>query len=194
VTEAEWLACNDPQPMLAYLEGRATDRKFRLLLAAWWRRRFGNMRSFRAYQKKLAQAEDMADGNWEPRTGKGWIGHQHNPHHKAVLSVKILADLRGRGHVSLGTQAGLLRAIFGNPFRPVALSPACLTPQVVALAQAAYDERELSSGHLDLARLTVLADALEDVGCADADLLGHLRGPGPHVRGCWAVDLVRSVD
>jgi hypothetical protein len=38
--------------------------------------------------------------------------------------------------------------------------------------------------------LPILADALEDAGCTDADLLGHLRSPGPHVRGCWAVDLV----
>jgi hypothetical protein len=43
---------------------------------------------------------------------------------------------------------------------------------------------------LDVARLAVLADALEDPGCADADLLSHLRGPGMHVRGCWAVDLL----
>jgi hypothetical protein len=34
------------------------------------------------------------------------------------------------------------------------------------------------------------ADALEDAGCTDSDLLGHLRSPGPHVRGCWTVDLV----
>ena len=58
------------------------------------------------------------------------------------------------------------------------------------MAEAAYEQRELPAGTLDPARLTVLADALEDAGCADADLLGHLRGPGPHVRGCWAVDLL----
>jgi len=57
------------------------------------------------------------------------------------------------------------------------------------LAQAAYDQRELPSGTLDPARFAVLADALDEVGCADADILGHLRGPGPHVRGCWALDL-----
>jgi hypothetical protein len=39
-------------------------------------------------------------------------------------------------------------------------------------------------------RLAVLADALEEAGCADADILSHLRGPGPHVRGCWVVDLL----
>jgi hypothetical protein len=40
------------------------------------------------------------------------------------------------------------------------------------------------------ADLPILADALEDHGCTDTDLLTHLRGPGPHVRGCWALDLV----
>ena len=51
----------------------------------------------------------------------------------------------------------------------------------------AYDDRALPSGHLDPARLAVLADALEDT---DEQILGHLRGPGPHVRGCAAVDAV----
>ena len=43
---------------------------------------------------------------------------------------------------------------------------------------------------LDPDRLAVLADALEEAGCDNADLLSHLRGPGPHVRGCWALDLL----
>ena len=58
------------------------------------------------------------------------------------------------------------------------------------MAQAIYDERELPSGHLDAARLAVLADMLEEAGCTDPELLGHLRGPGPHVLGCWALDAV----
>jgi hypothetical protein len=58
------------------------------------------------------------------------------------------------------------------------------------LAQAAYDDRELPSGHLDPARLAVLADALEEAGCTNADILSHCRSPGPHVRGCWVVDLI----
>jgi hypothetical protein len=68
-------------------------------------------------------------------------------------------------------QAGRFREIFGNPFRPVSVSPRCLTPQVVALAQAAYDQRLLPAGTLDPARLAVLADALEEAGCDQADLL-----------------------
>ena len=58
------------------------------------------------------------------------------------------------------------------------------------LAEAAYTARSLPQGELDPARLAVLADALEDAGCTDADILGHLRGPGPHVRGCWVIDLL----
>jgi hypothetical protein len=87
-------------------------------------------------------------------------------------------------------QAALLRCIFGNPFRPVSISPAWQTPQVVALAQAAYEQRELPAGTLDLARPAVLADALEDADCDQADLLSHLRDPVPHVRGCWVIDLL----
>src|SRR5262249_30500605 len=56
------------------------------------------------------------------------------------------------------------------------------------LARAAYEQRLLPSGHLAPDRLAVLADALEAAGCTDPDILEHLRGPGPHVRGCWALD------
>jgi hypothetical protein len=87
-------------------------------------------------------------------------------------------------------QARILREVAGNPFRPIVIAPGCLTPSVVSLAEAAYTERELPSGHLDTARLAVLSDALEDAGCDNADLLAHLRSSGPHVRGCWALDLV----
>ena len=58
------------------------------------------------------------------------------------------------------------------------------------LATAAYEERILPAGTLDSDRLAVLADALEDAGCDNEDILSHLRGPGPHVRGCWVVDLL----
>ncbi len=81
-------------------------------------------------------------------------------------------------------QADLIRDIFGNPFRPVAVDPAWLAwndGAIRKMAQAIYDERAFD-------RLPLLADALEDAGCADADILAHCRGPGPHVRGCWLVD------
>jgi hypothetical protein len=85
-------------------------------------------------------------------------------------------------------QAALVRDVFGNPFRPIAFAPVYLTPTVISLAEAAYNERHLPSGELDSHRLAVLADALEEAG-APVELLDHLRSPGPHVRGCFAVDL-----
>jgi hypothetical protein len=85
-------------------------------------------------------------------------------------------------------QVALLRDLFGNPFRPVTTKPDWLTPTVVAVARAAYDERHPECGALDNARLGVLADALEEAGCSEPTMLAHLRGPGPHARGCWVVD------
>jgi hypothetical protein len=93
---------------------------------------------------------------------------------------------------SRGPQANLLRDIFGSPFRPIAVDRAWSTADATSLAQASYDERALPSGHLEPARLAILADALEEAGCTDRDILDHLRGPGPHVRGCWALDLALS--
>jgi hypothetical protein len=80
--------------------------------------------------------------------------------------------------------AYLLRCIFGPlPFRPVALDRAFLTPTGAALAYSSYYERAFD-------RLPILADALEEAGCTNSEILGHCRGPGPHVRGCWVVDLI----
>jgi hypothetical protein len=80
-------------------------------------------------------------------------------------------------------QAYLLHDIFGNPFRPVALDPRWRTSPVVDLARTIYDERAF-------ARVPVLADALRDAGCDQELILYHCREEGPHVRGCWVVDLV----
>jgi hypothetical protein len=82
---------------------------------------------------------------------------------------------------------GLLRDIF-NPFRSIPVEPDWLTPTVRELALAAYEARQLPAGTPENDRLKVLADALEEAGCKDERILGHLRDSGPHVRGCWAVD------
>jgi len=105
-----------------------------------------------------------------------------------------VARRRSAVDTELSSLAALLRDVFGPlAFRRIAADPAWLAwkdSTVAKLAQAAYDNRSLPSGRLDPASLAVLADALEEAGCTNADVLGHLRGPGPHVRGCWAVDLL----
>ena len=87
-------------------------------------------------------------------------------------------------------QTLLLHDIFGNPLRSVSINPAWLTPTVINLATIAYEERSVPYGDLDVMRLAVLSDALEEASCNNADMLTHLRGAGPHVRGCWVVDLL----
>jgi hypothetical protein len=113
-------------------------------------------------------------------------------------------------------QAAVMRDIFGDPFSPPWRSHPCLRCRAMhgacrecngwgyllepagwageearSLAHAAYWEgRDEATGRLDAARLGVLADCLEEAGCGRQDILAHLRGPGPHVRGCWAVDFV----
>jgi hypothetical protein len=90
------------------------------------------------------------------------------------------------GGEHLLTQNALIRDIFGNPLRTVELEMNphfWLEANITKIAQAIYDGRRFED-------LPVLADALEEAGCQDADILGHCRGPGPHVRGCWVLDLV----
>lgn len=80
-------------------------------------------------------------------------------------------------------QALLLHDIFGNPFRPVTFRTDWLTPTITRLAQSAYEDRRF-----DL--LPILADALEEAGCDNTDILDHCRTFPVHVRGCWVVDQI----
>ena len=82
----------------------------------------------------------------------------------------------------LTQQVGWIRDIFGNPFRPVTFPNSWLTEHTVGIASRMYDR--------DFAAMPILADALEEAGCDNADILTHCREPGTHVRGCWVVDLV----
>jgi hypothetical protein len=83
-------------------------------------------------------------------------------------------------------QATFLRDLLGNPFRPTAIDPGVLfwsNGTVVRLAQAIHEDRRFED-------LPILADALEEAGCQDGDILHHCRQPGEHVRGCWTLDLL----
>lgn len=80
--------------------------------------------------------------------------------------------------------AHLIRCIFGNPFRPATIDPTWKTDTVLSLAKHMYESREFSA-------MPILADALQDAGCDNEDILKHCRdGKQKHVRGCWVVDLI----
>jgi hypothetical protein len=225
MTEADWNSCTDPQAMLQFLRGRASDRKLRLFAAACCRLVWDDLtahRSRRAVETAEAYADGLAtdaDLLWAHsqalsaasdfrarlvgrrlvnRVGPtiqegrlffaGQAAHAHRPF--------LLGRLGWLRHdAELGSRSpALLRDLFGPlPFRPRDIAPSVRTwngGTVLRLAEAAYAERQLPAGTLDPGRLAVLADALEEAGVTDVELLAHLRGPGPHTRGCWALDLL----
>jgi hypothetical protein len=115
----------------------------------------------------------------------------------AAQTVAYRASMAEEGERALAdelkAQCRVLRDIAGNPYRPVRVDARWLAWNggcMAALAAAAYEERRLPAGTLDAGRLAVLADALEEAGCDDAEVLSHLRGPGPHARGCHILDLL----
>jgi len=159
-----------------------------------------------ASDQEMDEAAEAADdaseaiihsgGGWSSDTlarhAAAWLSAADYPVSQVAAEVAAFAAKASPAATESHAQCQYARDIFGNPFRPIILDPAVLTwndGTVVRLAQAAYDERKLPSGELDNARLAVLADALEEAGCTDAGVLNHLRGPGPHVRGCSAFDL-----
>jgi hypothetical protein len=193
--------------MLEFLRGKASERKLRLFACVCCRKLFHPFQGER-HRRAVGSAERYADGQLtDDELGRafgewsdlpfGRLPGREQCEVRAIRGALLLSAEDGARQAGLAVAEvgaspdGLLRDLFGPlPFRPVKLDPAWPTPQVVALARTAYEERELPAGTLDLARLAVLADGLEEAGCDQADLLAHLRGPGPHVRGCWVVDLI----
>jgi hypothetical protein len=226
MTEAEWLACTDPQRMLEYLRGKASDRKLRLFACAccqFVRPLMTDERSRRAveggerYADGLASQLELEVVRAEARAAipsknrsrgltvgtRAWrearvvhaltraaFAAACNPPdaRSTAQQTARVAEQRGlawNGGVG-NWQSNLLRCIFSNPCCPTVVDPLWFTwhdATLPMLAQAVYDERAFD-------RLPILADALEDAGCHDAGILAHCRGPGPHVRGCWVVDLL----
>ncbi len=214
MTEEEWLSANFPGRMLWVVEDddRPSERKLNLFGAACLRR-IWHLMPGPCSKLAVETLELFADGNsaleqlTTVRTAareEGYAvetgGHQHPSVYAAMGASYDVIDLvasnaaEATAWVKVGTpeatdtlerkaQSDLLRDIFGNPFRPVVADPAWLTPTVVSIASAIYTDRAFD-------RLPTLADAHEEAGCTDADLLLHCRMPGDHVRGCWGVDLV----
>src|SRR5262245_39932740 len=222
MTEAEWLACDDPRPMIELLQrsGKASARKLRLFTCFCVRRFDEVVVGDDGVSLAIELAESFADGGTSPRElekvrrevldgcepcSSAEVRYQladiatSNPLRDVAPAATAFIfwlecnvdeeEIEGEVHREHAAMIARLRELVGNPFRPATLDRARLPPTVTSLAQAAYDERQLPSGELDPQRLAVLADALEEAR-ADAALAAHLRSPGTHVRGCWALDAV----
>jgi hypothetical protein len=220
LTETDWLTSCDVQQLLDFIRPRTTERKRRLFACACCRRfwdRFQAEESRRAvevaerFADGLASADELAhaqrlawaafnDRRWEANAGPAEAAQ--NPLAQDFLVSDQLMDSAWLASASLleglcqideptagevQAQRDLIRDIFGNPFRRAVMLPAWRTETVTRLARWAYDERAFDT-------LPVLADALEDAGCDTPALLEHLREPGPHARGCWALDLILGLN
>jgi hypothetical protein len=239
MSEAEWLACEAAEPILARLTRKLSERKLRLFAAACARQLLPRNRCPDLALAALTVLEEFADGACTPtlpdakreyaeslRRGLTALGAGRRPRvlgPEAIVSVPLgpnplacayaaarmlVLEMGGRltangahpqrrdlGDFTAGgptpwvegpagaLAADLLRDLAGNPFRAVAIDPAWLTSTVVAMSRGMYESREFSA-------MPILADALQDAGCDNDDVLNHCREPGPHVRGCWVVDLV----
>jgi hypothetical protein len=220
MTEAEWLACADPenmvefvtrQPELKFVTDR--DRKDRLFACACCRQSADlivDARCLEAVQVAERYADGLADADdivtaFQVTYEIAEELRSIQEHGGAAASAAYLTNVacEESGEIPYWAYQYLLeltqedirpvrqawckyviRCIWGPlPFRLVSIAPAWLTPNVVGIARTIYEERAF---HL----LPILSDALEEAGCDNADILSHLREPGPHVRGCWVVDAI----
>jgi hypothetical protein len=215
MTEQEWLTGTDLLKLLVFLRGRASERKLRLFACTCCREVipfFQGKTDFlgKKYLDAVSAAEHLADRQITEeevgRVRRRWnrIDEDSLPE-RQDYQVRMIRGALGQdafrgANYSLFwatdvdvSPLGSLYCVFGNPFRPVRSDPAWLAwhdRTIPQLAGAIYEDRDLPSGHLDNTRLAVLADALEDAGCDNQDILGHCRSGGEHVRGCWVVDLL----
>lgn len=212
----EWPDGHNIQPLFFSLYGHLSARKQRLVAAAMCRRvahllpddgcrtavdvaeRYADRAAKRA---DLSAAHRVAQAAWG-RIGGAMFANPEDAPRGAVWALLRLTHPTKRHFAdgvadSCAAAAGCVeparylelhnkecarqKRLLLDVLAPAALDPGWRTSTVVALAWGIYADRAFD-------RLPILADALEDAGCEDADVLGHCRGPDPHVRGCWVVD------
>lgn len=217
MTEREWLDGIDPELLLQYLANRASERKLRLFACACVMRMPGHLSDERS-RKAIEAAEKFADARTNAersaikstRRDVRMAVSQEGVAYSSILasSVALYSLCRSAAesairisrevaraiptknnhelHAERVAQTDLLRCVFGNPFQSAKIVTRWIAwnnRTVCRLAEEIYQKKDFDC-------LPILADALEDAGCDKADILLHCRGPGPHVRGCWVVDLL----
>jgi hypothetical protein len=212
MTESIWIVSDDPDWMLHQVNRSASERKLRLFACACCRLIWpllSDERSRRGvevserYADSLASDEELEAAVTASKVARDAFQtpflNQQTPYPgdtvfsapEAALSAveaSVFSAVAETGEIGNTTmylaQAKLIRDIFGNPFRPATCAPAWRTDTATALAQQMYDTRDFSP-------MPILADALQDAGCTNDDILHHCRDSKQvHVRGCWVVDLV----
>ena len=216
MTEAEWLESTDPTVMLESFLGHFSDRKLRLFCIACCRQNWDQFTDPRE-RRILHVAERMTEGTATEADCAAaqdlWLEVYDEKEDEFASYVPVTVISPGIDAVDASEcarsmacgpiysdggfegledelqyeQAAFLRDIIGNPVRPVTFNPHWRTADTVGLARGIYEDRVFD-------RLPLLADALMDAGCDEDQLLAHCRSEGPHVRGCWVVDLILGKD
>jgi hypothetical protein len=218
MTEAEWLACVQPSVLIESVGHRVWDERRGLLFAVECCRRLPVIPDARLHgviEKLERVADELATENelyeatrtaydvveWEARHDMSSSRYHAaevvlaaasypTEEYTAISAFVECAEADcGPGDGTIRRRlyeafAGLVREMVGNPFRSVTFNPDWRTTDVMLLAQRIYESREFGA-------MPILADALQDAGCDSDDILDHMRDTtAPHVRGCWALDLV----
>jgi hypothetical protein len=199
MTEAEWWACETPSLLLECLRGEQYDRQRRLFVCACCRRLWHLLADGRS-RAAVVTAERFADGlvtrqelefSWD--AAQFGLADMFTFPDEADAANVLAAQAAQWPTVtwfnipalSRGEQAHILRDIVGpRLFRPAHVDPRWLSWHDGTVRGLSEEIAERQRFEL----LPILADALEDAGCTERAILGHCRGPGPHVRGCWVVD------
>lgn len=203
MTEEEWLASGNPLQLLDYIGATLEARKSHLLTAACFHRHWERLpvacrdwaRLAESAAEGKATRQDLDDAFDAIEEALNELG----PPGEFVALLDMAygmwqsewpyldeGDQDAAWCAERKAQACLVRDVFPNPFRPVSIDPTWQLwngGSVRKMAQAIYEDRAFDG-------LPVLADALEEAGCDSLDVLSHCREPGPHVRGCWVVDLL----
>lgn len=173
MTEQEWLQCTDPQAMLDSVWERTSHRKTELYTSGSYRLVWGQL------DKRTRDLIDVRERYFDGLATEAQLDSAL----KVADEVPHQRSLDAWNSIPPQHQVELLRDMFGNPFCPESVHPACLTTRVKSLAKAIYDERRFAD-------MPVLADALQEAGCDAEGILSHCRRPGEHFRGCWVIDLL----
>jgi hypothetical protein len=206
MTEAEWLEGAELGPLFQHFVEQASARKQRLLAVACCYPLLpllADQGEKPHWLRRVKRAEEQADGRGVGQAPLVVDRHPRSPAGHAELAVAYVnvwsvgnalsmahnSFLRAAANrkAALATLIRWMRDLLGNPFRPSpAVDPAWLRWNGAAiphLAQTMYDTRDFTD-------LPILGDMLEEVGCANQDILTHCHQPGDHVRGCWVIDSV----
>jgi hypothetical protein len=202
MTEQEWMECAEPWKMIELVikTAPASDRQLRLYACGCFR---GIWDSLSEPEKQVLRiGEWYADGasTKQEILEAVKISGIFTTNRKAVGVtvyeniadglVPVISHEFWISPVEQKRSCILLRDIFGNCFGHITINRTWLTwndGTVCRIAHAIYDERAFD-------RIPILADALEDAGCDNAEILNHCRSDSPHVRGCWVVDLLLGKD